>query len=131
MTLQHFATNKLFPVLKITGIVGGAVGILTGMIPGTTLFIKCGSTDFQVRHSLPLLVGMVGMVGCPTIILCSPVIFINHFCEFSTADRFVDKLCEKYSIEVKRYHQYGGVPPNNKYYAPSRIMVNISLNHHL
>jgi hypothetical protein len=68
---------------------------------------------------LPFVGGFIG-IG---VFLCFPFLFTNYMVNGTYFDKLYDKMPEKYSIQIKRYHQYDG--SNNKYAYPSLICIEI------
>jgi hypothetical protein len=89
-------------------------GSLLCLIPNK-INLKVNQTKFN-RINLPIIGGFLG-VG---VFLSSPFLIINYLINRT----YLDKLYDKFNIDIKRYHQYDG--NNNKYAYPSIIMIEIN-----
>jgi len=65
---------------------------------------------------LPIVTGFLGLTG----FIFSPLLITNYFINSS----YLDKLFDKYDINIKRYHQYD--ENDNKYAYPSIINIEIT-----
>lgn len=88
------------------------------MIPNN-LTVKIDEKKIN-RINLPLLGGLIGI----TTFIFSPILMCNYFLNSSYFDKLYDKLCDKYDIDIKRYHQFDG--NDNKYAYPSNIIIEIN-----
>lgn len=75
--------------------------------------------------SLPFFPIFSGLI-CASSFICFPLLFTNYIIGGTYLDKLYDKILEKYSIEIKRYHQYDGT--NNKYGYRSEIFIIIDEN---
>jgi hypothetical protein len=97
-------------------------GIICSSVTGSCIFlipnnisIKINQTTFN-RIYLPIFGGCLGTFA----FIFSPFLIINYFINGTN----LDKLYDKYDVNIKRYHQYDG--NNNKYAYPSKIIIEIN-----
>jgi hypothetical protein len=126
--MKKFYFNVLQPTVTISTYLGFCVGIIGGYLCGNRhIFIKYeGATitkKINLKHSLPLISGLICSMLFPSLLIFSPIIAIDYFGNLCTIDKTIDKINLKYLIEYKRYHQYDNC--DNKYYAPSNLHVTI------
>jgi hypothetical protein len=90
-------------------------GFTLGMIPNKVSLKFNGKQKFY-NINLPLAGGCLGILG----FVSAPFLITNYFLD----GVYLDKLYDKYNIDVKRYHQFDGT--DNKYAFPSNIHIEIN-----
>jgi len=111
-TLKH-----IIPKVNNLIISGFISGFCVGCFPNK-LHINFEGRKYNFIE-MPLITGVIGSTG----IILSPLLIINYLCNGTYLDRLVDK----YDINMERYHQYDG--KNNKYAYPSLLIINIKSKH--
>lgn len=110
---MNFTFRHLASKIKNGITYGFVTGVCIGCIPNKVL-IRFEDKKYYSLYT-PLISGLI----CSTGIILSPLLIINYV----SNGKYIDKLIDKYDINIKRYHQYDG--ENNKYAYPSLIYVNI------
>lgn len=125
--MKFFVLNILKPILTMSSAAGLFIGLISGTFLGNrNIKIDYNKKKIMLKHSIPLISGIVCAASVPTLLISSPLIMIDYFGNLCTADKVFDKINSTYSIKCERYHQYG--PDDNKYYAPSYLHIKIKLN---
>jgi hypothetical protein len=90
-------------------------GFGLGLIPND-IWIQYNNNIKYHKIPVPLITGCFGI----SVFLGSPFILSNYFLN----GVYLDKLIEKYDIDIKRYHQYD--ENDNKYAYPSILTIDIN-----
>lgn len=116
--------KQIVPIIKNGAKCGFCVGFSCGLIFPNKISITKYTNENKIYHSspgtiLPFIGGFIGITG----FLCFPLLFANYMVDGTYFDKLYDRIQEKYSIQIKRYHQYDG--NDNKYAYPSLICIEI------
>lgn len=123
--MNFFALNTLKPIMTISSATGLFIGLIGGTFLGNRhIKIDYNKKKIMLKHSVPLISGVVCATSVPALLISSPLIMIDYFGDLCIADKVFDRINSTYLIKCERYHQYG--PADNKYYAPSTLHIKIS-----
>lgn len=117
--------RKIRPVVLNLVCTGAFVGsAISCAVANRNVSIKfANQKQITFHNSLPL----ISCIGCaiafPSILVLSPLIFIDYVGNTCVADRLIDYYDSKYLLKFDRYHQHDDT--NNKYYSPSHLEITI------
>ena len=106
---------------------GFGIGFCSSFIVPNNICVKKYTNEKKTSHLSSKTIGLIfpfigGFVGASSV-LCFPLLFANYMVNGTYFDKLYDRIQEKYSIQVERYHQYDG--NDNKYAYPSLICIEI------
>lgn len=121
--------KHIVPIIKNSIRCGFGIGFCSSFIIPNNISVKKYTNEKKTSHLSSKTLGLIfpfigGFVGASSV-LCFPLLFANYMVNGTYFDKLYDKIQEKYSIQVKRYHQYDG--NDNKYAYPSLICIEIKV----
>ena len=114
---MYFTLKRAVPKVSNLIISGFISGYCVGCFPNKL------SINFEGRKYNSIETSIMSGIICSTGIILSPLLIVNYLCNGT----YVDRLVDKYDINIKRYHQYDG--KNDKYAYPSLLIINIKSKH--
>jgi len=110
---MNFATPNIKNIIIKSISYGFCFGFCVGCFPNK-LSVKLNDKKYN-SLPIPIISGTICSLG----LMFSPLLIMNYFCN----GMYFDKLFDKYTITIERYHQYDG--KSNKYAFPSLIILSI------